>query len=211
MDFSEAEKNINYVFKDKRLLQRALTLASYDYKNCNETLEFFGDAIIEFIVSEKIFSSDADEGELTDRRKALVCDKSLEKVAVKLGLDKFLIKGKGDTRNKKAVPSVYEAVTAAIFLDGGMDEAKKFVLSTLDFSLKQDENYIGELQERLQTRSYPAPEYVLKNAGGVQNPTFTASVNLFGETFTGEGESKRQAKQRAAERALAKLKKDGKL
>ena len=73
MNFSVVEKNIGYRFKDRRLLMRALTLASYDNKSCNETLEFFGDAIIEFIVSEKIFALDADEGELTERPFYFCC------------------------------------------------------------------------------------------------------------------------------------------
>ena len=128
MDILAAERRIGYKFKNKNLLQRAFTLASFDAENNNEALEFFGDAVLEFIVSESIFSVDADEGELTERRKSLVCDKSLERVSRALGLDKFLIKDAGDTRNKKAVPSVYEAVTAAIYLDGGMEKAKKFHL-----------------------------------------------------------------------------------
>ena len=133
MNFSVVEKNIGYRFKDRMLLMRALTLASYDNKSCNETLEFFGDAIIEFIVSEKIFALDADEGELTERRKDVVSDAALTPISKRLKLDENLIKGEGDNRNKKAVPSVYEAIVAAIYLDGGMDAAKEFVLSTLDF------------------------------------------------------------------------------
>ncbi|MDE6585730.1 MAG: hypothetical protein K2K80_03520 [Clostridia bacterium] len=127
MDFSAAEKILNYTFKDKELLRRALTLSSYDFKKCNQSLEFFGDAIIEFIVSEKVFALDKDEGDLTNLRKSVVSDKSLGEVVRRLGLDKFLIKGEGDNNNKKAVPSAYEAVTAAIYLDGGLEAAKKFV------------------------------------------------------------------------------------
>lgn len=210
MDFSAVESAINYTFENKELLRRALTLASYDFKRSNETLEFFGDAIIEFIVSEKVFSLDGDEGRLTDLRKNAVSDKSLAEVSKRLGLDKFLIKGEGDNKNKKAVPSVYEAVTAAIYLDGGMSEAKKFVLSTLDFSAKE-ENYIGILQEWLQSCACPAPEYFIKNVGTAQSPAFEARVSVLGDEFKGEGGSKQQAKQRAAERAVNRLKKDGKI
>ena len=77
MDILAAEKRIGYKFKNKNLLKRAFTLASFDAESNNEALEFFGDAVLEFIVSESIFSVDADEGELTERRKSLVCDKSL--------------------------------------------------------------------------------------------------------------------------------------
>ena len=119
MDFSQIEKNLNYTFKDKGLLRRALTLASATNADNNQTLEFFGDAILEFIVSERIFSEGKSEGQLTEKRKALVSDKALAPVSKKLGLDGALIRGEGDIRNKKAIPSAYEAVIAAIYIDGG--------------------------------------------------------------------------------------------
>lgn len=206
MDILAAERRIGYKFKNKNLLQRAFTLASFDAENNNEALEFFGDAVLEFIVSESIFSVDADEGELTERRKSLVCDKSLERVSRALGLDKFLIKDAGDTRNKKAVPSVYEAVTAAIYLDGGMEKAKKFVLRTLDFGFRATEkNYKGELQEALQKRGCGCPEYNVTDCGTPQNPKFFAKVGVIGKTFTGEGGSKQQAERQAAKNALESL------
>lgn len=206
MDIRSAEKRIGYKFKNKALLQRAFTLASYDAKNNNEALEFFGDAVLEFIVSESIFSVGADEGDLTERRKALVCDKSLAKVSKSLGLDKLLIKDSGDTRNKKAIPSVYEAVTAAIYLDGGMDKAKKFVLRTLDFGFRAvEENFKGELQEALQKRGYGCPEYEVTDCGTPQSPAFTARVTVMGKTFTGAGGSRRQAERQAAQNALKSL------
>ena len=206
MDILAAERRIGYKFKNKSLLKRAFTLASFDAESNNEALEFFGDAVLEFIVSESIFSVDADEGELTERRKSLVCDKSLERVSRLLGLDKFLIKDAGDTRNKKAVSSVYEAVTAAIYLDGGMDKAKKFVLRTLDFGFRVTEkNYKGELQEALQKRGCGCPEYKVTDCGTPQNPNFFAKVCVMGKTFTGEGGSKQQAERQAAKNALESL------
>ena len=208
MNFSIVEKNIGYRFKDRRLLMRALTLASYDNKSCNETLEFFGDAIIEFIVSEKIFALDADEGELTERRKDVVSDAALTPISKRLKLDENLIKGEGDNRNKKAVPSVYEAIVAAIYLDGGMDAAKEFVLSTLDFSFKdKDENFKGGLQETLQKRGAALPEYSVRDIGTPQHPSFEAAVNVFGKTYKGWGENKQKAEQDAAAKALDALKK----
>ena len=107
MDFSqkisEIEEKIKYAFRDKKLLRRAFTLSSFDKDFNNQTLEFFGDAILEFIVSERIFDRDSSEGKLTDRRKAMVSDRALTPVSKKLGLDKYLIKDSGDTKNKKAV------------------------------------------------------------------------------------------------------------
>lgn len=208
MEVSEVERAIGYVFKDKRLLRQALTLASADNEFNNQTLEFFGDAILEFIVSEKIYDGEKSEGDLTERRKLLVSDKALAPVSKKLGLDGFLIKGAGDNNNKKAVPSVYEAVTAAIYLDGGMEKARAFVCSTLNFSAKpKTENYKGELQEILQSRGEVCPDYEVRDKGTPQTPLFEAKITLYGKTYKGTAGNKRQAEQCAAKSALRKLRK----
>lgn len=199
---SEAEKAIGYTFKDKSLLKRALTLASASEDN-NQLLEFFGDAILEFIVSERIFREESSEGALTERRKNLVADSALTPVSEKLGLDKLLIRAKKDNFNKKAIPSAYEAVVAAIYLDGGMDAAKKFVLGTLDFKkVKGVNNYKGALQELLQSKGEKPPEYINKDIGTPQKHRFSVTVKLFGRKFTGEAESIKNAEQLAAKKAL---------
>ena len=205
----QAERAINYTFKDKNLLKRALTAASASEEN-NQLLEFFGDAILEFIVSEKIFSEGSDEGELTVRRSTLVSDKSLKSVSERLGLDKLIIRAEKDLNNKKAIPSVYEAVTAAIYLDGGMDEAKKFVYSTLDFEAKNAViNYKGALQEYMQGNGKPVPEYENTDIGNAQKHRFIVKVTLFGQTFSGEADSIKQAEQLAAKKALEYLEVNG--
>lgn len=203
MIIEQVETAIGYTFKDKQLLERALTLSSADrYKN-NELLEFFGDAILEFIVSERIFPEGGTEGSLTERRKALVSDAALIPVSEKLGLDKQLNIGKSDTNNKKAVPSAYEAVCAAIYLDGGMEEAKKFVYATIDFeSGKPVRNYKGELQEILQSLSKHIPVYERVKMGTAQAPKFLAKVKAFGRTFKGYGENTKAAEQQAAKNAV---------
>lgn len=201
MMIEKAEKAIGYTFKDKSLLKRALTLASASDDN-NQLLEFFGDAILEFIVSEKIFPEGGTEGELTERRKTIVADTALAPVSKKLGLDKLLIRGKNDTANKKAVPSAYEAVTAAIYLDGGMEEAKKFVFATLDFDgVRAVINYKGRLQEILQSQGRPVPEYSRKDVGTEANHRFIAVVKAFGKEFTGEADVAKDAEQLAAKSA----------
>lgn len=208
MDFSETEKKLNYTFKNKELLRRALTLSSFDNNFNNQSLEFFGDAILEFVVSEHIFGVNSDEGDLTKRRSDIVCDSALSRVSQKLGLDKSLIKSSGDTNNKKAVPSAYEAVVAAVYLDGGMKAVKKFVLSTLDFSVRSAEkNYKGELQEYLQGRGEVAPKYATFNIGTAKTPEFKAEVVINGKVFSGVADSKQQAEQTAAKHALEYLKK----
>lgn len=201
-NIEEAERALNYTFKDKNLLKRALTVASASEEN-NQLLEFFGDAILEFIVSERIFTEEDSEGELTERRKTLVSDIALTPVSEKLGLDKLLIRGKKDFNNKKAVPSVYEAVTAAIYLDGGMDAAKKFVYSTLDFSASAAViNYKGRLQEFMQGAGKPVPEYEHTDIGNARKHRFEVKVKLYGKTFRGEADSVKQAEQYAAKEVL---------
>ena len=204
-NIEQAEKAINYTFKDKNLLNRALTVASASSEN-NQLLEFFGDAILEFIVSERIFSESDSEGELTIKRAALVSDSSLKKVSEKLGLDRLLIRAEHDGNNKKAIPSAYEAVIAAIYLDGGMDAAKNFVLSTLDFKAENSAaNYKGSLQELLQGRGKPLPKYENTDIGNAQKHTFLSKITLFGKTFSGEADSIKQAEQLAAKKALEYL------
>lgn len=202
MKFEKAERAIGYTFKDKTLLKRALTLASASEEN-NQLLEFFGDAILEFIVSERIFGEGGSEGALTERRKELVSDSALTPVSEKLGLDEFLIRGKSDNFNKKAVPSAYEAITAAIYLDGGMEAAKKFVLSTLDFNAVNTlVNYKGKLQEKLQSEGASCPEYAREDIGTPQNHRFVVTVKAFGKQFKGEADSVKEAEQLAAKAAL---------
>ncbi|MDE5942758.1 MAG: hypothetical protein K2H30_00945 [Clostridia bacterium] len=214
MSVSEAEKALGYTFKDKELLLLALTLPSASGEN-NQQLEFFGDAILEFIVSELIFAEGGSEGEMTDRRKILVSDAALDKVSRKLGLDGFLIRSKSDMANKKAIPSVYEAVVAAIYLDGGLEAAKKFTLETLDFneSKPELENFKGKLQEALQSRGHPCPVYIHTDVGTPQKHKFKVILKLFGERFTAEADCIKAAEQLAARAALEHLNnnKNGKL
>ncbi len=206
MTLEQTEEKIGYTFRDKRLLRRALTLPSADAKSNNQTLEFFGDAIIEFLVSERIFDVSESEGALTEQRKNLVSDKALTPVSIKLGLDRALIKSPYDKTNKKAVPSAYEAVVAAIYLDGGIEAAKKFVLSTLDFSAAApNANFKGELQELLQSQGFPCPEYVTQNCGTAQSPRHVSTVIVQGKKFKGKDVRARQAEQNAARAAYLYL------
>ncbi|MBD5632317.1 MAG: hypothetical protein HDP34_03725 [Clostridia bacterium] len=211
MNFSEVEQSLNYTFKDKQLLKRALTLASADADNNNQTLEFFGDAVLEFLVSERIYDEKESEGSLTERRKALVSDNALTPVSLRLGLDKALIRSPHDGANKKAVPSAYEAVVAAIYLDGGIDAARAFVNSTLNFSgCGQEVNFKGELQELLQGRGESCPVYKKHSVGTPQNPEFVSEVEIFGKTFSGTAGSVQEAEKLAAKSALEFIRK-GKL
>ena len=203
MDYEKIEKRLGYTFGDKSLLKTALTLASADRDDNNQTLEFFGDAILEFLVSEKIFDERKSEGELTEMRKAYVADSALTPVSLRLGLPDFFIKGAGDNVLNKSIPSAYEAVTAAIYLDGGMDSARKFVLSTLDFApVAAQKNYKGDLQEYLQGRGQPLPVYFCRDIGDKRAPYFSVTVECEGKKFEGKGPNKKEAQQAAAHEAL---------
>jgi len=211
MDIKKIQKNLKYNFKNPELLVRALTLSSADEKNNNERLEFLGDAIVGFIAAEKLFSEkDFDEGELTVRRASAVSKDGLEEVSKRLGLDKYLIRGVNDDNNKKSVSSAYEAVTAAVYLDGGMKAAEKFVLSTLDFDRKSDDPK-SRLQVYLQKRKMDVPDYkkcTSGNVGSEKFPRFECSITLFGKTFSGSGDSKARAQKDAAAEALKHIGED---
>lgn len=207
MNLSEVESNINYKFKDEKLLERALTLSSADNKNNNERLEFLGDAVLEFLVSEKIYDENSTEGNLTERRQTLVSDNALEPVSRKLGLDKALIRSPYDSNNKKAVPSAYEAVVAAIYLDGGINEARKFVLSTLNFTeAETTENYKGDLLKYLQSIGEQYPKYISEDIGTPQKHIFSVTVTVLGKTFKGVADGKQQAEKLAAKSAMEYIK-----
>lgn len=204
MDFSETEKRCGYTFKDKELLRKALTLSSYDNDFNNESLECLGDALLSFIVAEKYYGEGLNEGEITAKKQQLLSDGALRPVSEKLGLHLALLHDKGDVNNKKAVPSAYEAVTAAIYLDGGLDAARTFALNTLS-PAPHAFNYIGALQELLQGNGEPVPAYVQSDIGTPRNPRFKVTVKLRGKTFSAEGGNGAEAKRRAAELAYAYL------
>lgn len=199
-------KACGYAFKDKELLKKALTLSSYDNENNNESLECLGDALLTFIVAEKYYAENLSEGDITKKKQEFLSDEALRSVSEGLGLDRALLKGKGDNGNKKAVPSAFEAVTAAIYLDGGLDAARNFALNNLK-SLTDALNYVGALQELLQSRGETPPEYVKKPEGIPQSPRHIIEVTVHGRVFTGEGASFNEAKKQAAKAAYEYLNK----
>ncbi|MGN0818170.1 MAG: ribonuclease III family protein [Candidatus Coproplasma sp.] len=197
----DIERALGYVFKDKLLLKRALTLKGADPDFNNESLECLGDAIVGFVVAEKYYKAGYDEGGITERKKTVAKDEALAEVSKRLGLDRALIRPKGEDNNKKAVPSAYEAITAAIYVDGGMEEAKSFVLRTLDFD-RREIDYIAALQEELQGRGRPLPEYgEAEDLGTNQRHDFKICVKVEKRVFTGRGTNSSEAKRDAAKKA----------
>ncbi|MDD5795614.1 MAG: ribonuclease III [Oscillospiraceae bacterium] len=218
----DLQKSINYQFEDKNLLQEALTHSSYaneqKSKNikCNERLEFLGDSVLSIVVSEYIYRKcpDFPEGDLTKLRASLVCEESLYKFAKMINLGSYLILSKGEQHNKGAQrPSIlsdaFEAVIAAIYLDGGKKPAEDFILSFVIPEIKNykkhpAKDYKTTLQEIIQKNPGEMLEYVLVGESGPDhNKHFVVEVHLNSNVIgKGGGKSKKQAEQQAAREAL---------
>ena len=225
MNFEKIEKEIGYEFKNKQLLETALTHTSYDYENkkqSNEKLEFLGDSILEFVSSEYIYHNypNLKEGEMTKVRASVVCEDSLQKIAKMHNFSDFLYLGKSERTSQKEVrPAIMadsiEAVIAAIFLDGGLEETKKFILNNLAKPIENATKNIGQkdyktvLQEVLQKNGNVDIEYVIVDEKGPDHEkVFTAEVKFNNKILaTGEGKSKKQAEMEAAQKALENIKK----
>ncbi len=212
------EKKIGYEFKDKRLLQLALSHSSYANEKAekanNERLEFLGDSVLGFITAEYLYSvlSGRPEGELTKIRANAVCEKSLAVFANEISLGDYILLGKGEMltggRERPSILSdAFEAVIAAIYLDGGIEEAKKFVLRFVSKSNTDTvavTDYKTLLQEVIQKNPDEHLTYHLAaEAGPDHNKEFTVEVYLNSNCIgTGKGHSKKKAEQAAAKEAL---------
>lgn len=222
MDFTEFENKIGYKFKNKNLLSEALSHSSYanEIKKgrfSNERLEFLGDSVLSVIISEYLFThfKHLPEGELTKIRASLVCEKALYEFAFKVDLNKFIQLGKGEENSggrerPSIVSDAFEAVIAAVYLDGGMDEAKRYVLSFIPKDINKNQakalnDYKTDLQEIIQRNPEERVEYVLKEQIGPDHDRrFIVQVLLNSNPIgTGEGQSKKQAEQMAAKEALS--------
>ena len=224
MKIEEIEKSIGYTFKNKELLKKALTHTSYAYENnkeSNEKLEFLGDSILEFISSKYLFENypKLREGEMTKVRATVVCEKSLYKVAKLHNFSDFLYLGKSEQKtggNKRPaiLADSVEAVIAAIYLDGGIEEASKFIVENLkeeiDIATKHvgDKDYKTVLQEKLQIHGDVDIQYtIIKESGPDHDKTFEAEVKYNGKKLAeGKGKSKKEAQMQAAKKALENLK-----
>ena len=202
-----AERALGYKFRDRELLRRALTHSSASHTQNNEQLEFLGDSVIQLAVTAWLYEQGGDEGCMTGRRQKLVSHSPLKCASKALGLPQYIVKGVPDI-GEKALSSVYEAVCGAIFCDGGYAAAEKFVHRTLLAAhISAPRNCKGELQEYVQGKGMPLPEYRTRRDGGTENrPEFTCSLLVCGKTFRGDGGSKAEAERNAAEAALSHLK-----
>lgn len=202
LDFSAAEEIIGYSFKDKNLLKACFTHSSYlnehPRETCNERLEFLGDAVLELVCTERVYLSGENEGKMTESRRRYVSDDSLKSVVVKLGLDKFLRYSGGKSNiGKKAIPSLLEAVIGGIYIDGGYEAAKSFIIKNIPDG--KQINYIGIAQEYFQGLGKELPVYeVVSSSGRKDDITFTVVVKTDLGSFTGAGQTKKAARMAAA-------------
>lgn len=220
-DTEELQNRINYKFKNEKLLLRALSHSSFVNENqtiskeSNERLEFLGDSVLGFVTAENFFLNYTHfpEGELTKLRAATVCEKSLAGFAKEIELGKYLMLGKGEIvtggRDRPSIQAdAFEALIAAIYLDGGMDEARKFVLKYIDEAIQKHQSfndYKTMLQEIVQRNPGELVEYVLVGESGPDHDKrFEVEVHLNSNVIgRGIGKSKKRAEQEAAREALA--------
>ena len=220
----KAEK-IGYYFRNLSLLETALTHSSYvnehprEHPECYERLEFLGDSILGMVTAELLYRWEPalPEGKMTRIRAELVCEESLYRVAAELDFGQWMRLGKGEEKSRgRERPSILadmvEAVIAAIYLDSGMDEARRFILTRI---LKDAEisdthrvaDYKTRLQELVQRKSDQHIAYVLtEESGPDHDKRFTFEVRINGvPAGTGSGRTKKEAEQMAARRALESL------
>ena len=219
-NISKFEEIIGYTFKNKQLIHQALSHSSYsnERKNpngSNERLEFLGDSVLSIVVSDFLYKNlNVAEGQLTKIRASLVCEKSLHVFAQKISLGDFLLLGKGEENTGgRQRPSIladaFEAVIAAIYLDGGMEAAARHILRFIP----EDVHHTGHpvfsdfktiLQEVVQKNPEEKVEYVLIGEEGPDhNKRFVVEVCLNSQMIgRGSGRSKKEAEQLAAKEAL---------
>ncbi len=215
------EENLRYSFKNPNLLINALTHSSYanevrNGKTSNERLEFLGDSVLSVIVSEYLFNKfpNTPEGELTKLRASLVCEKSLCSFSRELHIGDFLLLGKGEEKGGgrervSILADAFEAVLAAIYIDGGIEPAKKHVMRFIldELTHTDDEvfkDYKTALQEIIQRNPEESVSYFLTSESGPDHDKiFEIEVRLNSNVIgRGKGKSKKQAEQMAAKQAL---------
>lgn len=224
MDLSILEENINYKFRNRELLKKALTHTSYANEHhieSNEKLEFLGDSILEFLSSKYIYKnfSFLKEGEMTKVRADVVCEKSLYKVALRHDFSDFLYLGKSQLMTRESArPAILadsvEAVIAAIYFDSGLKQAEKFIVENLKDEIRIASKNVGMkdyktvLQEKLQAHGDVNIKYtILEEKGPDHDKTFVAQVSCNGKKLAiGEGKNKKNAEMNAAHMALEKIK-----
>ena len=215
--------SIGYSFKNEKLLITALTHKSYVVSNDeygdvnNERMEYLGDAVLELVTSDFLYKNykDMSEGEMTKLRASLVCEPALAIDAREFNLQDFIYLGKGEEntggRNRDSIISdAFEALIGAIYLDGGMSEASKFINTFVLNDIEHKQTFYDSktvLQERVDATNLGTVQYEIVNESGPDhNKVFDAVVKLNDEVIgRGTGHTKKQAEQQAAIEAIDKI------
>lgn len=222
-DVSAFEQRIGYTFEKRELLRRALTHKSYSHEakdaevRHNETFEFLGDSVLGFVIGDMLFRQfpENDEGALSKMKAFLVSAPSLAEQARRYGMSEVILLGVGEEKTggrKKdsLMANLFEAMIAAVFLDGGIEAARKLIEQTFGDAIRgineQDllfHDYKTALQELAQGRGLSLPEYeVVDEVGPDHDKIFIVEVRIGPLTARGEGSSKKEAQQQAAKHAL---------
>lgn len=230
MDYGRFESVIGYQFKQRKLLNEALTHSSYSNERRgenvqnNERLEFLGDAVLSIAISERLFKqyTDLPEGELTKIRSKVVCEATLSDCAKTLKLGEVMRFGRGEEmtggRGRASIlADAFEALIAAVYLDGGMEAAADFVYRQMDRAIKDAISgkvfldYKTHLQELIQTQRDNRIRYeIIREEGPDHCKVFHTRVLLNEEIVgAGQGRSKKEAEQEAARAAIASLELSG--
>ncbi len=218
------QQKIAYQFNDSLLLLRAITHSSALSEGLGdksyERLEYLGDAVLELLVTRLLFSAyqNADEGQMTKIRAAVVSKKPLMEIAIQLGLGDYLILGKGMERSggrklSSILSDTVEAILGAVYLDGGIESAEAFIMPYMIPKIKQayekgfSRDYKTRLQEYLQRKGPVHIKYkTTSDTGPPHDKTFVSTMYADGKTLgVGEGKSKKLAQQQAAKDALVGL------
>ncbi len=224
MRLERIQKGLGYTFRDRTLLERALTHSSHAYEAApgnprdNELLEFLGDSVIGLVTARFYYDAfpERTEGELSKLKSSATSTLALAQFAQKVRLDKYILLGKGEEKSGgRKKPSIlagaFEALAGAIYLDGGFDAACEFVdgllaatLSPLRTDTFEINNYKSALQEKFQKSNLPAPSYrTVTERGPAHKKTFIVEVYAGDKRLAkAKGHSKKAAEQKAAQKAL---------
>lgn len=223
---AQLEEAIGYTFSDRSLLERALSHRSYTNEvdgdaPDNQRLEFLGDAVLGLVTAHQLFETfpDVDEGPLSATQSGLVNEDSLAEIARDIGLGDHMRLGRGEEisggrKRSSLLADGYEAVLAAVYLDGGFDAAEAVVtrlqmeaITNSKPARSAPEDYKSKLQKLVQREKTTRPVYtIVRESGPPHDKRFETEVSVDGQALAkGTGRSKKEAEQRAAERALAEI------
>ena len=218
-NYSEVEKILNTSFKNKSLLVEAFTHSSFANENkakSNERLEFLGDSVLGLVITKKIFSTTQfKEGDLSKLRALIVSEGPLAEVVDGLGIEKFMLKGKGESKNTVSSRAIkcdlFEAIVGAIYLDKGYQEAERFVISKLSSVLKNSlklKDFEDEKTRLQELFPHAKIMYSSIKEGDGFNPYYKTEVVVNGAVCgTGQASNKRTSERLAAKMALENIKK----